>query len=108
MAAMDFNKELFDIHVNEKNRPVLVDFWAPWCVYCRRITPALNILSEDYKDQLLIAKVNIDEEPDLAVQEQIEVIPTLVIYKDGQALSSVVAPESKAQIEAFIKETLNL
>ena len=108
MAAIDFNKELFDIHVNEKNRPVLVDFWAPWCVYCRRITPALNILSEDYKDQLLIAKVNIDEEPDLAVQEQIEVIPTLVIYKDGQALSSVVAPESKAQIEAFIKETLNL
>ena len=108
MAAIDFNKELFDIHVNDENKPVLVDFWAPWCVYCRRIAPALNILAENYKDQLLIAKVNIDEEPDLAAKEQIEVIPTLVIYKGGRALASVVAPESKAQLEAFIKETLNL
>jgi thioredoxin-like negative regulator of GroEL len=65
-------------------------------------------LAENYKDQLLIAKVNIDEEPDLAAKEQIEVIPTLVIYKGGQALASIVAPESKAQIEAFIKESLNL
>ena len=56
----------------------------------------------------MIGKLNIDEEPELAQKEQIEVIPTLVIYQSGQALGSIVAPESKAQIEAFIKETLNL
>ncbi len=108
MAAIDFNKELFEKYINDANKPVLVDFWAPWCVYCRRIAPGLNILAEQYKDSLVIGKINIDDEQDLAVQEQIEVIPTLVIYQGGQALGSIVAPESKAQIETFIKETLRI
>ena len=108
MTAIDLNKELFDKYINTEEKPILVDFWAPWCVYCRRIAPALNILSEKYHDSLIIGKINIDEEQELAVLEQIEVIPTLVIYKGGQALASIVAPESKTQIEAFIKETLNL
>lgn len=108
MTAIDLNKELFDNYTNNTNKPVLVDFWAPWCVYCRRIGPGLNILAEQYKDSLVIGKINIDEEQELAVQEQVEVIPTLVIYKGGQALGSIVAPESKAQIEAFIKETLQI
>lgn len=108
MTAIDLNKELFEKHVNDNNKPVLVDFWAPWCVYCRRIAPALNLLAEQYGDVLTIAKVNIDDEQELAVQEQIEVIPTLIIYQGGEALASIVAPESKAQLEAFIKETLKL
>ena len=108
MAAIDLNKKLFEYSIQNKNKPILVDFWAPWCVYCRRIAPALNILADQYADKLVIGKLNIDEEPELAQKEQIEVIPTLVIYKSGQALGSIVAPESKAQIEAFIKETLNL
>ena len=108
MTAMDFNKELFDKYTNDNEKPVLVDFWAPWCVYCRRIGPGLNILAEEYKNQLTIGKINIDDEQDLAVLEQIEVIPTLVIFKDGKVLGSIVAPESKAQIDSFIKETLNL
>ncbi len=108
MTAIDFNKELFDNYTNNTDKPVLVDFWAPWCVYCRRIAPALNILAEQYRDILTIGKINIDDEQELAVKEQIEVIPTLVIYQGGQALGSIVAPESKAQIEAFIKETLHL
>ena len=108
MTAIDLNKELFEKYINNSEKPVLVDFWAPWCVYCRRIAPGLNILAEQYKDILVIGKVNIDDEQELAVKEQIEVIPTLVIYQSEQALGSIVAPESKAQIEAFIKETLHI
>jgi thioredoxin len=108
MTAIDFNKELFEKYINGTEKPVLVDFGAPWCVYCRRIAPALNILAEQYQDLLTIGKINIDDEQELAVKEQIEVIPTLIIYKGGQPLASIVAPESKAQIEAFIKETLQL
>ena len=108
MAAVDLNKELFNNYINDENKPILVDFWAPWCVYCRRIAPALNILAEQYQDVLVIGKVNIDNEQELAIKEEIEVIPTLVLYKGGQALASIVAPESKAQLEAFIKENLNL
>ena len=108
MTAMDFNKELFEKYINDSKKPVLVDFWAPWCVYCRRIGPGLNLLAEQYRDKLIIGKINIDDEQELAVREQIEVIPTLIIYQGGQVLGSIVAPESKAQIEAFIKETLNI
>ena len=100
------NTELFQKHAVEGSQPVLVEFWAPWCVYCRRIAPALNKISEQYADSLVIGQVNIDDEPLLATREQIEVIPTLVLYQNGQALGSIVAPESKARIEAFIQETL--
>ena len=104
---VNMNREAFDNAMKEKNKPVLVDFWAPWCVYCRRIGPAFDKLAEELGDQMIVAKVNIDEEDALAVQEQIEVIPTLVLYQNGQALGSIVAPESKAKIEAFIQEALN-
>ena len=93
--------------MKEKNKPVLVDFWAPWCVYCRRIGPAFDKLAEELSEELIFGKVNIDDEEALAVQEQIEVIPTLVLYQNGQVIGSIVAPESKARIEAFIQEALN-
>lgn len=106
MAAINLNKELFYKYINDGNKPILVDFWAPWCVYCRRIAPAIEKLAEAYEETLVIGKLNIDEEPHLADLEEIEVIPTLVIYKGGQVLGSIVAPESKAQIEDFIKNTI--
>ena len=106
MTAM--NQEVFNRMAREGSGPVLVEFWAPWCVYCRRIIPALNKIAEQYRDILTVGKVNIDDEPQLAQREQIEVIPTLIIYKDGQALGSIVAPESKARIEQFIQETLGI
>ena len=106
MIAM--NTALFQQHTTGKDKPVLVEFWAPWCVYCRRIGPALSKIDQEYGDFLVIGQVNIDDEPRLAEQEQIEVVPTLVIYQNGQAQGSIVAPESKARIEAFIAETLGL
>ena len=100
------NKELFDKAVYEGAQPVLVEFWAPWCVYCRRIGPALDKVASQYAGKLAVGKVNIDDEPLLANQEKIEMIPTLVLYQNGQALGSIVAPESKARIEEFILDTI--
>ena len=105
MAAVNMNQEMFRQTV-ESGKAVLVDFWAPWCGYCRRIGPAYEKIAEQYAGQLVVAKVNVDDEPQLADQEQIEVYPTLVLYREGKAVASIVAPESKARIDAFIRENL--
>lgn len=99
-----FNNELFNREI-QGSKPVLVDFWAPWCVYCRRIGPALEAFALE-NPHITVAKVNIDEEPALAQAERIEVIPTLILYQNGQAIGSIVAPESKARIEEFVKNAL--
>ena len=105
MAAMNMNNEQFRNYMNE-GKAMLVDYWAPWCVYCRRIGPAYEKIAQQYGDRLVVAKINIDEEPVIAHQEKIEVIPTLVLYEGGQAVASIVAPESKAKIEEFINENM--
>ena len=105
MAAMNINQKQFE-EMMESGSVVLVDYWAPWCGYCRRINPAYEKVAEQYSGSILVGKVNIDEEPQLAAQERIEVIPTLVLYRGGEAIGSIVAPESKAAIDAFIQESL--
>ena len=102
----ELNLQLFEQYTQQGEKPVLVDFWAPWCVYCRRINPAMERIAQQFADTLIVAKVNIDDVPELARREHIEVIPTLVLYQNGEALGSIVAPESKARIEEFIHETL--
>ena len=104
MTAM--NMESYKKAMAQDQLPVLVEFWAPWCSYCRKIAPALEKVAAKYEGRVLIGQVNIDDEPMIANEEQIEVIPTMIFYKGGQALGSIVAPDSKAKIEAFLDENL--
>lgn len=105
MAAMQINKTQFQQWMQE-GKTILVDYWAPWCGYCRRIGPAYDKIAEEYGDRLVVAKVNIDEEPQLTEAQGVEVIPTLILYKDGKAVNRVVAPKSKAAIDQFLQEGL--
>ena len=105
MSILNMNAESYR-NFTQAKQPVMVEFSAPWCVYCRRLAPALEGVAEEYRDTLVFGAVNIDDDPELAQSEEIEVVPTLLIYQNGQVLGSIVAPESRAQLVAFIEETL--
>ena len=96
----------FENDVLHADKPVLVDFWAQWCPYCRRIAPAFDKVGEQSANPLTVGKINYDEELQLIERFGIDTIPTLMLFRNGKALGSVVAPGSKAAIEAFIQETL--
>ena len=105
MSILNMNAESYRKFTQAK-QPVMVEFSAPWCVYCRRLAPALESVAEEYRDTLVFGAVNIDDDPELAQSEKIEVVPTLLIYQNGQVLGSIVAPESRAQLVDFIEDTL--
>lgn len=107
MAVMELNYEQFNNEIRDGKKVAIIDYWAPWCVHCRRIATAYDKIAQEYGDKLVVAKVNIDDVEELARQEMIEVIPTLVLYKDGRSVASIVAPESKAKIAEFIDEHLD-
>lgn len=105
MAAIQMQEKEFH-ELRREGKTVLADYWAPWCSYCRRIAPAYDQIAQQYSSRLTPVKINIDENPALANQEKIEVIPTLVLYRDGKAVASLVAPDSLAAIDAFRQENL--
>lgn len=106
MAIINITKEIFEEQILKADQPVLVDFWAPWCTYCRRIAPAFDKIAKQQEDKLVFAKVNVDEAPEIAEKYGIDTIPTLLLFKNGEVARTIVAPDSKAKIETFIQEYL--
>ena len=86
--------------------PLLVEYHAPWCGYCRRLEPAFARVVGEYEDVLTAVKIDIDKEPALAEQEHIEVVPTLVLYRSGRSVGATVAPGSAGEIRRFLDEAL--
>jgi thioredoxin 1 len=96
----------FDTDVLKSSEPVLVDFWAEWCGPCKAIAPILDEVSGTYAGKLRVAKVNVDENRGIPAQFGIRGIPTLILFKNGEAAATKVGALSKAQLTAFIDGNL--
>ncbi|MGJ3244008.1 MAG: thioredoxin [Opitutales bacterium] len=92
----------FDAAISENGKPVVVDFWAPWCGPCKAIAPILEELADEMGDAVKICKVNVDQSSDIAGKYNIRAIPTLLIFKDGQVAEQVVGLTSKEDLKAKI------
>ncbi|MGE4320720.1 MAG: thioredoxin [Acholeplasmataceae bacterium] len=95
-------KENFDQIVLKSEVPVLVDFWAAWCGPCKRIAPILEELSEEIEGQAIIAKLEVDDEPEIADAYEIMSIPTIIIFKDGQIVKQLIGLHAKDALKAHL------
>ena len=96
----------FDEAISTSDKPVLVDFWAEWCGPCKAIAPILEELAEEHADRLAVAKVDVDANQSLALNHQVMSIPTLIVFKDGEAQTRLVGAKSKRDLLADLNEYL--
>lgn len=102
-------KEFTDANFDEllsSNKVVVADFWATWCGPCKAMGPSIDELSAEYEGQALIGKVDVEENNDLAEKYAIRSVPTIIFFKDGEMVDKMVGLQSKAVLEARIKELL--
>jgi thioredoxin 1 len=98
-AAQEFNEANFDSDVLNSTIPVLVDFWAPWCMPCRSIAPMIDELAGEYEGSARIGKVNIDDSAGIAQRYGISAIPTLLVFKNGEVTDRFQGPQPKPRLQ---------
>ena len=103
MAVYTFNKTNFTEEVLNADKPVLVDFWASWCGPCRMFAPIIDAVAEEYPDEVKVGKINVDEENELAQQYRVAIIPTLIMFKNGEAVKRSVGVISKEDVVSMFR-----
>lgn len=96
----DFKTADFDSVIASES-PVLVDFWAPWCVHCRTLHPILEQFAASRSD-ITVGRVNVDEEPELAQKYQIQSIPAVLVFQNGQAVARKISPQDEEELEEML------
>jgi len=103
VGLVDFTQRVLE---ESKRRPVVVDFWAPWCGPCKSLKPVLEKLAAEYGGKFLLAKVNSDDNQELAARYGVRGIPTMMIFQHGQVAATKVGALPKSRIEEWIKSTI--
>jgi thioredoxin 1 len=106
MAELKITQEDFEEKVLKADKPVLVDFWAAWCGPCRMLGPVISDIAEKYDGQVIVGKVNVDDEMALALKYNVSSIPMVALFKDGKLVDRAVGYRSKSDMEDMIKAVL--
>jgi len=106
MAVIHFSKEGFD-NALEQGAPMLVDFWASWCGPCKALAPTVEELSKVFEGRVVVGKVDVDGEPDLAARYRIRSVPTLILFKNGEEAAKTIGVQTQGELEKFVEENLS-
>lgn len=105
--ALEVTDSSFEKDVLESGKPAMVDFWATWCGPCRMVAPTVEEIANEYGDQAVIAKVDVDNNQEVAAEYGIRNIPTILFFKDGKVVDKVVGVAPKSQLEQKLKAIMN-
>ena len=103
-SVMELTDQNFETEVLKSSEPVLVDFWAEWCMPCRMLAPTIDQLAEDYKGKVKVGKVDTDANRDVTLKYQINAIPTVIVFKGGEVVKKFVGMTNKAQLSQALDE----
>ena len=106
MATVNVTDENFDVEVLKSDKPILVDFWAEWCGPCKQIGPTLEEISDEMANEIIVAKHNIDNEPNTPTKYGVRGIPTMLLFKGGELKSTKVGATTKSNILSWIKQNI--
>ena len=106
MSKIILNDQNFLEEVLKSDQPVLVDFWAEWCMPCQMMNPIINDLSQEFEGKIKIGKLNVDDAPNIASSFRIDAIPTLILFKNGKIFKKIIGVQTKESIRQVINDAL--
>jgi len=105
--VIDLSEQNWEQEVLQADKPVLVDFWAPWCGPCRIIAPMIEELAEEFGEQIKVGKLNTDENPNIAMRYGIRAIPTIILFKNGEVVDTRIGVQPKEALKQMVLEHLS-
>lgn len=104
---LEVTDSTFEVEILKSDKPVMVDFWADWCMPCKMLAPTVDKIAKDYKDKLKVCKINVDSNQEVAASMGIRSIPTLIFFKNGEVVEQVIGVVNEAQLKKIVDKVIS-